>query len=190
MVVQVHGSPAQPGDVEGAKAAQPREAVADEEGMESGVGSMERGERAKGHGCRREARRVQVDAEQVIDARQPGRRPLHAVDGGLEPVQLLVPRRRAGEHNLHRHPQDTHPPKRAGEVRRRAGGREQEQQRRADGRQAEVPYPVGEPCHHVEDRVGVLGYYVREIRPVEDVLEGRKHLHGDERSDVIWDEPG
>lgn len=74
VVVQVHGRPPQPADVEEEDSTHAGKAEAHEKGLEGRICGVQGGKSAKRHRCRREACRVHVDTKQFVDTRQARRR--------------------------------------------------------------------------------------------------------------------
>ena len=65
--------------------------MAHEQGFDGGAPGMQRRKGAKDHRRRREAGRVEVDAKQLVQPGQAGRRAGHGVVGRREAVLVLVP---------------------------------------------------------------------------------------------------
>lgn len=188
VVREVHGGPPDPNDVAYAEGPQAGEAVRYDERLEDGVAGVHAGEGAEGDGGGREGRRVHVEAEDGVDARQARGGTRHPVRGGREAALVLVPGRRAGEEQLDRHARDVHPAERPREDGGGAGRREEEEGAGADSRQREVQNAIGEPGEEVEGGEGVGGEDVGEVCAVEDVFEGREDADPDVRAEFGGDE--
>ena len=186
---QVHGGPPHPQGVGHEQRLQAREHLAHKQCRQGGIGRVQRRKRAKDHRGLSEARGVQVDAEQLVDASQARRVALHRIVGGSEPVKVLVPRRRAGEQQLDRHREHADVSKRPGEERRCAGRTKDEHDQGADEGGSVVAEAVGNPGQDVKRRVLMSRQDVADIGTIEDVFQGRKHTDPDSRAPLARDEP-
>ncbi len=88
---EVHGRPPDPQRICDEQRTQLGEDMAHEQGLYRGATGVERGKGTKDDGRGGEAGRVQIDAEQLIDAGETGGRTGHGVIGRSEAIEILVP---------------------------------------------------------------------------------------------------
>lgn len=188
VVVEVHGSPPDPANVEDEEVLELGEAVLHEQGLEDGVSTVQAGESTERQGRGGEAGGVHVDAEKLVDTGKTSGRALHAVVSWLQAVGLLVPGRRAGEDQLDGDGEHAHVAESTGKHGGGAGGGKEEEDGAADGGQRKVADSIGEPGKQVEDGVAVGRENVGQVGSVEDVLERREDLDPDVRTVLGGDE--
>lgn len=187
MVVQVHGCPPEPADVEDEERPEAREGKAHEQGLEGGVGGVQAGEGTKWHGGGGEARGVHVDSEELINPRKSGRGPGHAVESGLETMLLLVPRRGTGQQNRKGHTSQGEPAERSRKNGSSGRSGEEEEEGGADSRAGEMANTVREPGQNIENGVRVGGEDVGKVGAVKDVFKGGKDLDPNVRAVLYRD---
>lgn len=188
MVVEVHGSPPNPANVEDEEVLELGEAVLHEQGLEDGVGTVQAGEGTERQGRGSEAGGVHVDTKELVNAGETGGRTLHAVVSRLQTVRLLVPGRSAGEDQLDGDSEHAHVAESASKHGGGAGRGEEEEDGAADGGERKVTDTIREPGEQIEDGVAVGRENVGQVGSVKDVLERREDLDPDVRTVLGGDE--
>ena len=110
---------------------------------------MERWESTKDQWRGSEVGGIHVDAQELINASQAGGRARYRVVGGREAIQILVPRRRAGENQLDANTCDVEIPKGARIDGDGARSREDKHDGGPDHRPAKVQEAVRDPRQDV-----------------------------------------
>lgn len=100
VVVEVHGRPPNPSNVDDEKRTEAGEAVAQDKSLHDGVRSVQRRESAERNRSGRETGGVHIDAENSVNTGQTSGGSGHAVRSRSETMLILVPRRSAREDKL------------------------------------------------------------------------------------------
>lgn len=182
VMVEVHGGPPDPANVEDEEVLELGEAVLHEEGLENGIGTVQAGEGTERQGSGGEAGGVHVDAEKLVNAGETGGRTLHAVVSRLQTVRLLVPGRSAGEDQLNGDGEHAHVAESTSKHGGGAGRGKEEEDGAADSGERKVADTIGEPGKQIEDGVAVGRENVGQVGSVKDVLERREDLDPDVRT--------
>lgn len=187
-MVEVHGSPPDPANIEDEEVLELGKVVLHKQGLKDGVGTVQAGEGTERQGRGGEAGGVHVDTKELVNAGETGGGALHAVVSRLQAVRLLVPWRRAGENQLDSDGEHAHVAKGPSKDGGAAGRGKKEEDSAADGREGKVADSIREPGEQIEDRVAVGRENVGQVGSVENVLERREDLDPDVRTVLRGDE--
>ena len=144
-MIKIHGRPPKPERVGNEQGFQAWENVAHEQRFHDCRAGMQGGESSKYHRRAGESRRVYRDTEELIDYSKACGTSLDAVIRWRQPIEVLIPWRRAWKQQLYAHPNDIHVPKASRENGRCSGRAEDEENTGTDSGGAEVHDSVGKP---------------------------------------------
>ena len=170
VVGEVHGCPPHPKGVGDPQWLQPGEYLAHEQSSQGRIGSVQRRECTKHHRRLSEARSVQVDAQELVNATKTCRVALHRIVGWGEAIQVLIPRRRAWEKQLNGDGGHANVSQGPGVKGNGPGRAKDEHDRRDNKRSTVVTKSVRNPGQNVKCHILVGRQNVTDIGTVEDIL--------------------
>ena len=170
VVGEVHGCPPHPKRVGDPQWLQPGEDLAHEQSSQSRIGSVQRRECTKHHRRLLEARSVQIDAQELVNATQACRVPLHRIVGWGKTIQVLIPWRGAWEKQLDGNGSHANVSQSPGVKGDSPGRAKDEHDRRDNKRSTVVTKPVRNPGQNVKHHILVGRQNVTDVGTVEDIL--------------------
>lgn len=171
VVGEVHRSPPHPQGVGDKQRLQPGEDLAHEQRSQCRIGSMQRWEGTEHDRRLSEARGVQVDAQELVNASKTCWVSLHRVVCWGQSIEVLIPRRRAGEQQLNGDSSHADVSKGPGENGNEPRRTEDKHDQRADKGGAIVTQSIRNPGQNIEHHILVSRQNVTNVGAVKDVFQ-------------------
>lgn len=127
--------------------------MAHEQCFNCSTSSVHGGKRTKNHRRVSKTRRIDGNAKQLINTRQPRRRAVNGILCRRKPIEIFIPRWGAREQKLYQDTDDIQITKALRKHGHRAWGSKQEHNARTDSRGSKMHYAIGKPCHDIEEGV-------------------------------------